>query len=163
MLVEGIIPESQVEDFLVRVHEIDYSDIGPDPPLREVVAAVAPAHRFVFTASTREHALRCLAKVGIDDLFEGIVDTRVCSLETKHSEAAFRAAMAHAGVSDPRACLLIDDSVKNIKAAKAVGWRTVLVGLHDRDTGARIECAEADQHIASLRELKQVVPECFAA
>ena len=54
-----------------------------------------------------------------------------------------------------------DDSVKNIKAAKAIGWQTVLVGMQDRDTGARIQCAEADMHIASLRELRTVMPELF--
>jgi len=66
-----------------------------------------------------------------------------------------------ANVTDPSACVFADDSVKNIKAAKAVGWRTILVGLYDRDTGARITCDAADQHIASLRELRGVMPEIF--
>ena len=164
MLVEGVIAEANVEEFLREAHDIDYADVAADPALRAVVAAVAPpARRFVFTASTREHALRCLARVGIDDLFEGVVDTRVCGLETKHSEAAFRAAMAHAGVAAPRACMLIDDSVKNIKCARGLGWRTVLVGLTERETGRRFECAEADHHIARLHDLRSVAPDLFVA
>ena len=51
---------------------------------------------------------------------------------------------------------------KNINAAKEVGWRTVLVGLTDRDTGARIECPAADAHVASLRDLRTAVPELFS-
>ena len=62
---------------------------------------------------------------------------QVCKLETKHSPSSFEAAMAFAGVVEPTACVLLDDSVKNIRAAKAMGWSTVLVGLTDRDSGKR--------------------------
>jgi len=144
------------------VHLIDYSDIVPDLPLREELAKLkTPA--WIFTASTSEHARRCLERVGIGDLpWKGVIDTRSCSLETKHSRSSFEAAMKIADVSDPTTCVFCDDSVKNIKAAKAVGWRTVLVGLYERDSGKRIICAEADAHIASLHGLRSAVPELFS-
>ena len=41
------------------------------------------------------------------------------------------------------------------------GWRTVLVGKKDRDTGKLIECDAADAHIESLHELKGALPELF--
>ena len=69
--------------------------------------------------------------------------------------------MRLAGVLDPKACVFCDDSVKNIIAAKAIGWRTVLVGLNDRDTGAKIVCHAADAHIGSLHQLRSVMPELF--
>jgi putative hydrolase of the HAD superfamily/pyrimidine and pyridine-specific 5'-nucleotidase len=69
--------------------------------------------------------------------------------------------MVTANVSDPSLCICCDDNVKNVIAAKKMGWRTVLVGLHDRDTGALIQCNEADVHIASLHELQTVVPDVF--
>jgi len=160
LLVEGLIDANGVEDFLHNVHLINYDDILPDARLRAIVERVAK-RRFVFTASTKEHATRCLERVGIADLFEGIVDTRTCGLETKHSEASFRAAMRFAGANDARACVLIDDSMKNIKCAKSLGWRTVLVGLHDRITGELVHCPFADHHIASLHDLPLVCPELF--
>ena len=70
--------------------------------------------------------------------------------------------MKIAGVDDPAACVFADDSVKNIVAAKAVGWRTVLVGKKDRDTGNDITCDSADAHVATLHELRGVMPELFA-
>jgi pyrimidine and pyridine-specific 5'-nucleotidase len=70
--------------------------------------------------------------------------------------------MRIAGVADPAACAFADDSVKNIVAAKRVGWTTILVGLTDRDTGAPVSCADADYEIASLRELARVMPDLFA-
>jgi len=160
LLVEGLIDEAGVEDFLVKVHQISYEDILPDPALGSMIARVQPK-RFVFTAAAREHAERCLDKLGIKDLFLGIIDTRVCKLETKHSEAAFQAAMAFAKTDDAASCLLIDDSVKNIQAAKRQGWQTVLVGMTSRDTGKPISCPEADYHIPCVHDLPKVMPGLF--
>ena len=86
MLAEGIMTEDGAEDFLIKVHEIDYSDIAPDPKLVATLGGLM-APTWVFTASTREHAQRCLARVGLTDAvaWRGIVDTRTCKLETKHS------------------------------------------------------------------------------
>ena len=56
--------------------------------------------------------------------------------------------------------MLIDDSVKNIVAAKKLGWRTVLVGKVDRDTGAPIPTPpSADVHVESLHSLPTELPE----
>jgi len=162
MLVEGRIDKGGAEDFLHAVHLIDYSDVLPDATLRLELSKVK-VPMWIFTASTSEHATRCMDRVGVVDLpWRGIIDTRTCKLETKHSRSSFEAAMAAAGVSEPSACVFCDDSVKNINAAKEVGWRTVLVGLTDRDTGARIECPAADAHVASLRDLRTAVPELFS-
>lgn len=159
LLVEGIIDEAGVEAFLREVHDIDYGDIAPDPKLRSLLQAVTRAKpTWIFTASVREHAQRCLEAIGIADLpFCGIIDTRDCQLETKYAASSFEAAMRIAGAADPTTCLFADDSIKNVVAAKKMGWLTVLVGLQDRDTGARIECPEADAHLASLRDIAQLL------
>ncbi|KAJ8613431.1 hypothetical protein CTAYLR_002307 [Chrysophaeum taylorii] len=155
LLEEGIIDQAGVEDFLIKVHEIDYSDIGRDARLRGVLRNVLSLKpTWVFTASAREHAQRCLDAVGIADLpWRGIIDTRDCDLETKHAASSFDAAMRIAGATDPETCLFADDSKKNVVAAKQKGWKTVLVGFYDRDTGDRIHCPEADAHISSLHDL----------
>ncbi len=119
---------------------------------------------WVFTASTSEHVARCFSRLGLESVpFKGVIDCRTCAFETKHARSSFERAMAAAGVAagDAGDCLLCDDAVKNIQAAKAMGWHTVLVGLFDRDTGARIVCPEADFHIASLHLLPDVLPHLF--
>ena len=162
MLIECLMPRDMVEDFLVRVHDIDYSDIDKDDALREIVKHCGDAkRRFVFTASTSEHADRCLRAVGVRDLFYSVVDTRTCRLESKHSPEAFDCAMLAAGTNTPTDCVLFDDSVKNIKQAKKLGWTTVLVGLTERDTGKTFTCADADFHIDSLHDLPTVLPGLF--
>jgi len=173
MLAEGIIEQQRVEDYLEKVHDIDYSDIAADASLRDMLGkCVTKDRRHVFTASTKEHASRCIAKVlspsTVDDYFTAMVDTRVCKLETKHSPSSFVAAMDAAGVPEEvrktraSACVLLDDSVTNIKCAKAMGWTTVLVGKIERDTGGELATpVEADYHIASLHQLPSAMPELF--
>jgi pyrimidine 5'-nucleotidase len=161
LLAEGILTEAQSEDFLITVHDIDLSDIEPDPALRDCLARLSKP-TWIFTASAKEHAERCVERIGLGDLeLRGIIDTRTCGFETKHSEVCFRIAMRSAGVTDPAACVFCDDSVKNINAAAAVGWRTVLVGKIDRDSGGEVKCEAADFHIASIHELPTVLPELF--
>mmetsp|Transcript_36951 Transcript_36951/g.113060 ORF Transcript_36951/g.113060 Transcript_36951/m.113060 type:complete len:155 (-) Transcript_36951:51-515(-) len=129
--------------------------------MRQIVEACrTKRHRFVFTASTEQHAKRCLDRVGISDLFAIIIDTRLCGLDTKHSEHAFEQAMLVAQAKDPRECLLIDDSAKNVKMAKSLGWTTVLIGLETRE-GKPFTCAEADHHIATVYDLPPVMPHLF--
>ena len=45
-------------------------------------------------------------------------------------------------------CVLLDDSVRNIQRAKAMGWRTVLVGKVERDSGAAL--ASLDEGLLSF-------------
>jgi putative hydrolase of the HAD superfamily/pyrimidine and pyridine-specific 5'-nucleotidase len=101
----------------------------------------------------------------VDDLFTTIVDTRTCDLETKHHDSSFQKAMAACNVpaSEGGKCILLDDSVTNIKKAKAMGWTTVLVGTITRGSGGLLlpTPTEADHHISSLRELPNVMPELF--
>ena len=68
-------------------------------------------------------------------------------------------------VTCPCACILsaaFCDQVRNMEAAKAFGWKTVLVGSTDRDTGLPLVCPEADWQIDSLHALPSVLPELFA-
>jgi len=144
------------------VHAIDLSDITPDPALREMLLKI-DRPRYIFTASVASHARRCLQRLGIADLFKGIIDCKACGLATKHSPEAFAAAMAFAGVpaDEGGRCLFLDDSTKNLVVAKEMGWVTVLVGLFGRDDGARIRCEAADYEVETVHQLEEVLPSIF--
>jgi len=163
LLAEGILDANGAERYLQKVHEIDYSDIHADPELDLVLSRLRPDWpAWIFTASTSEHVQRCLQRLGLKSLrVAGIIDTRDCRLETKHSPQSFEIAMAASGCEEPDCCLLCDDSPKNVRAAKSAGWKTVLVGLESRDTGEPVVCKEADFHISSLHLLPDVLPDLF--
>ena len=83
---------------------------------------------------------------------------------TKHQPKAFQRAMKIAGVWDPATCLFADDSSRNIRTAKELGWNTVLVGP-ERDGGKEAaglrHCREADWQIANIHGLRETCPEIF--
>jgi pyrimidine 5'-nucleotidase len=160
LLQEKLIPKERIEEYLHAVHDIPLDEIARNPELREMFLTLG-VRRFVFTASSREHAMRCMKRVGVDDLFEGIIDCRDVDLVTKHDPSAFRLAMERAQVTDASRCLLLDDSIHNIKTAKSLGMKTCLVGLYDRETGKRIDCKEADYEINRLIELRDALPNLF--
>ena len=161
LLNENLIPPERVEEYLHAVHDIPLEEISRDRELRNMFLQMQ-VRRWVFTASSREHAMRCMKRVGVDDLFEGVIDCREVNLVTKHEPESFKIAMRKANVSDPTRCMLIDDSVQNIRAAKSMGMRTCLVGLYERGTNAKITCPEADFAVERLTELKNVLPGLFS-
>ena len=150
-----------VDEFLRYAHDVDLErHISPDSALREMLERIKTP-KWVFTASVKEHAERCLRLLGVDDLFEGIIDVRAVDFETKHSVKAYEAAMRIAGVKDPSRCLFLDDSTSNMRAAKQVGWVNVLVGTHARDGGDLIVCEHADHIISTVHDFKTLMPEHF--
>lgn len=166
LLAEGHIQKHSTEDidaYLQEVHDLPIHSLIPrDDALREMIQSIDPSIRkFIFTASVRDHAQRCVEALGIDDLFEGIIDVKACDFHTKHSPEAFQAAMRIADVEHPETCIFLDDSVKNIRAARDVGWRCVLVGLVGRDCGSAISTDHAEHEIARIHEFPHVYPELF--
>jgi pyrimidine 5'-nucleotidase len=167
LIREGYLEEAQVADFLQKVHEVNLDDVQPDPKLRSMLLAI-PYKRWVFTAATLEHARRCLQRMGVEDCFEGIV---ACSSTdvfqkvgyvSKHDARCFEYAMDVAGVPRDQAatCMLLDDSASNLKTAKAMGWSTVLVGLHARN-GSEVDRSNADFAVSTIHEIRQTLPFLF--
>jgi len=167
LVKEGHLREDQVDEFLETVHDVPL-DFGPDPELRSMLAEIQRP-RWVFTASTPSHAKRCLQALGIEDMFCGIISASSRTMidqvgyVSKHDPRCFAKAMELAGVPPEKAssCLFFDDSVSNLRTAKKMGWRTVLVGLRARDTGALIECEAADMAVDTIHEIRSTCPEIF--
>jgi putative hydrolase of the HAD superfamily/pyrimidine and pyridine-specific 5'-nucleotidase len=167
LVKEGHLGEDQVDEFLEDVHDVPL-DFGEDLKLRSMLAAI-PYKRWVFTASTPSHAARCLKRLGIEDMFCGVVSASSRRMidevgyVSKHDPRCFAKAMEIAGVPKEKAagCVFFDDSVSNLRTAKSMGWRTVLVGLHARDTGSRIVCEFADHAVDTIHEIPVVLPELF--
>jgi len=168
LIREGHIEESQVSSFLNEVHDVPLDDdIQPDAELRAMLLNI-PKSRWVFTAATREHAVRCLRRLGIEDCFLGII---ACSTTevfqkagyvSKHDRRCFEFAMEVAGVPREEAakCMLLDDSASNLRTAKAMGWSTVLVGLHARN-GSEVDRQNADFAVNTIHEIRTAIPNLF--
>lgn len=165
LLAEGLMDNNEevIDDYLKDVHDVPIHDhLTKDEELRQMILSIDPSiPKYIFTASVRHHAERCLKALGIDDLFIDIIDVKSCNLATKHSKEAFEAAMQVAGVDEPECCLFLDDSIKNIAAARNIGWRSILVGKVGRDCGKPVSTEHAEHEIDRIHEMPVILPELF--
>jgi pyrimidine 5'-nucleotidase len=117
-----------VQDYLAFVHDIPVGEyLAPDPALRPAVLACQP-RRWILTNADRAHAGRVLGALSLEGCFEAVVDILDLWPYCKPMPEAYQIALERAGENDPRRCLLVDDSRKNLAGARAAGFFTVLVG-----------------------------------
>ncbi|OMH79767.1 hypothetical protein AX774_g6810 [Zancudomyces culisetae] len=70
--------------------------------------------------------------------------------------------MERAGISDPKKCYLVDDSVKNIVGAQKMGWNTVLLSLQTPDTSIDLDIGHHQgSRIDEIYDLPKAIPELF--
>lgn len=105
----------------------------------------------VFTSSVPVHCETALRVHGLAPYFEQVVYAHDLGVD-KDSPEAFRLACDRLGVS-PGDCVLLDDSVKSCRAAKAAGLR--VVGVYDAyfESAAAEMPTVCDRFIRSFAEL----------
>jgi pyrimidine 5'-nucleotidase len=165
LLAEGYIKKTEeaIDHFLQTVHDIPVHELlQRDDDLRSMLLRIDPdIPKFIFTASVKAHAERCLLALGIADLFVDVIDCKRCDLETKHSQHSFHKAMQVAGVDNPERCVFFDDNLKNIEAARQMGWRSILVGTVGRDCGQPVASEHAEHDIERIHDMPDILPELF--
>lgn len=121
MALHGIDPD----DFLQKVHDIDYSRLVPDPVLGTAIRQL-PGRKFIFTNGNRGHAERTARQLGILDHFDDIFDIVAAGHTPKPARQTYdRFADIHA-VTGPNA-VMFEDLARNLAVPKALGMTTVLI------------------------------------
>ncbi|NIV12239.1 MAG: pyrimidine 5'-nucleotidase [Aliifodinibius sp.] len=115
-------------EYLKFVHDIPLEKyLKPDIQLRTVLNTI-PIKKWIFTNSDRAHSERVLGILGIQDLFEEIIDVTAMSFRNKPDPLVYQTAINLAGDPMPYECIFIEDSAKNLIPARDIGMRTVLIG-----------------------------------
>jgi pyrimidine 5'-nucleotidase len=142
------------DEYLAYVHDLPLEEyISPNPKLRDVLNSL-PQQKWVFTNADTNHARRVLNVLGIEDCFDGIIDVRALGFLCKPQPKAYLRALTLVDESDPKECVLFEDSLRNLIPAQAVGITTVLVGSNELQSGA-------DYALGNLEELPQVFPQLW--
>jgi putative hydrolase of the HAD superfamily len=140
-----------VEDYMRYVHDVCLTDyINPDPDLDRALSELAQ-HKIVFTNATEEHARAVLRVVGVAHHFTAIYDALFFGNEVKPALGAYRRLLDELRV-DGSACLLVEDSARNLRPARQLGMLTVLV---DPPSGAETE--GVDYCVARIADIGSVV------
>ena len=115
-------------DYLDFVHDVPVHEyIQPSSGLPEMLASL-PQERVIFTNADTRHARRVLAALEISEYFQQIIDILAIAPWCKPQPEAYRVALEQAGVNHPGSAVVIDDSLRNLATAKALGCATVHVG-----------------------------------
>lgn len=142
------------EDFLDYVHDLPIEQIvSPDPELYELLSSI-PLPIFIFTNANRKHATRVLDSLRIMDCITDIIDVTTMNYISKPNTHAYYTALRIAGESNPRACVYLDDSVRNLVPAHELGFFTILVGSQVQNPSVRLS-------INRPHELKIVMPDLW--
>ncbi|RDE10042.1 pyrimidine 5'-nucleotidase [Pelagibacterium lacus] len=113
------------EHYLQTVHAIDYGPVNAHPELVQSIALL-PGRKFIFTNGSVSHAEAVLARLGAQDLFEGIFDIKAAKYQPKPLEVAYAGFLDAHGV-DPGRAIMFDDLEKNLRVPHEIGMTTVQV------------------------------------
>lgn len=139
------------DGYLRYVHDVDVSRyLRPDPVLDAALDSMEQ-EKVIFTNATAEYARRVLAVLGIARHFRRILDIYALRFFCKPNPEAYQILLQELAAQGEE-CLLIDDNLRNVRAGKAVGMRTVLVGEGPQD-GADWVVAHAAEVAAIVRRI----------
>ena len=92
--MRGLVELYQVdeEDYLEYVHDVDLSNyLQPDEALRQTLC-LYPQRKLIFTNASKNHAQRVITRLGLDGIFDQIIDIQSIHPFCKPQKGAFEKA-----------------------------------------------------------------------
>jgi putative hydrolase of the HAD superfamily len=139
------------QHFLVETHRFDrlHDMMVFERALRGMLRRL-PGRKFVFSNAPRHYAEAVLEIMGVRKQFEAVVGIEDLDYQPKPGIRGYRTLLA-ASRLNPRRCIMVEDTADNLRTARRLGMRTVLVG---RGLG---QPAYVDVKIRSILELRRMV------
>jgi len=145
MHAHGIDPE----DYLRFVHAVELADIlAPDAELAAMLARV-PLLKVAVTNGSAAHADAVLGLLGVRELFFRVYGLERLAFVPKPYVQAYQTVLADLHARGDQ-CILVEDRIANLHAARQLGMRTVYVGAERRP-------ADADVSIGSIHGLEDAL------
>ncbi len=126
--LNGLMREYHIDphDFLTRVHDIDYTQLEPNPALDGLIAAL-PGRKHIFTNGNLRHAENTLNAIGIAPArFDAMFDIVAADFEPKPERGPYERFLAAHQVTGARA-VMFEDMARNLMVPKQMGMVTVLI------------------------------------
>ena len=115
----------QPEKFLNYVHEIDLSNIKKNKELSDELKKYN-GKKIIFTNGSDKHAKKVLKKIGLYKTIDHIFDIIKADYIPKPDISTYQKVIKEYSL-DPRKTIMIDDLPNNLKTAKGLGIKTVLI------------------------------------
>jgi HAD superfamily hydrolase (TIGR01509 family) len=140
-------------------------ELQPVPGIRRVLEGLGTQHRCVASSSAPPRIARSLALAGLADFFGDHIFSAAEVPRGKPAPDLFLHAASRMAV-DPAACLVVEDSVPGIAAAKAAGMAAIgfTAGSHcGADHGTALLAAGADATVVDAATLAALLTRWQAA
>lgn len=95
-------------------------------PLLKSVLRRLPGRKIVFSNAPARYARAVLEVLGVSDQFDGVFSIESTRFNPKPSLKGFRRLLARHDLQ-PHRCIMVEDTLHNLRAAKRLGMRTVWV------------------------------------
>ena len=146
----GLVAEHDVDidDYLTFVHDIAVEEyVEPHSELAAMLADI-PLRKVIYTNATAEYSQRVLGALGIADQFETVIGIEEVDLRNKPYLDAYERALTLLDALGPE-CMMVEDTVRNLQPAKALGLTTVLVDAEPEEY--------VDFVVENVLEVEQIV------
>ncbi len=139
------------QDFLDTVHNVPVEKYLQFDARLDALLAAMPRTKHIFTNAPADYARRVLDALGIARHFQNIFDINFIAYESKPHSGAYTRVLDALGARGDE-CAMIDDTARNLAAARELGMRTVWLRVD-----ARAEVVSgAEFEIDSIYELEQI-------
>lgn len=139
------------QEYLAYVHDVPVETVlSPVPELKELLSKIT-MKKVILTNADINHANRVITALGLQGCFDQIIDINQISPFCKPQFEAYHRALELAGGVNPNHCVFLEDSLRNLAAAKAMGMTTILVGHMNPDP-------IADFTLSDILALKNLLP-----
>ncbi|MBR0566351.1 pyrimidine 5'-nucleotidase [Azoarcus sp. L1K30] len=126
-----------------RLHKLMVFDRALKAMLKKL-----PGRKIVFSNAPRAYIDAALEVMGIRGLFDDVVGIEALGMQPKPGIAAYRKIIRRYRL-EPRRCIMVEDTAVNLRTARMLGMRTVLVGAGTRHP------AYVDVKIRSILKLRR--------
>jgi putative hydrolase of the HAD superfamily len=143
-------------EYLTFVHDIPVNEyLDPDPDLATMLDSV-PLRKAIYTNGTSTHGWRVLQALRVADRFEQVIGVEEVGLRNKFSRDAYEHMLALLSARGPE-CIMVEDTVRNLRPAKDLGLTTVLVSVDGSSRSSGVPGADVDFLVESVLEVREVV------
>ena len=136
--------------FLDYVHDIELDRVDEDARLVASIARL-PGRKLVFTNGDAPYAQRVLDRLGLGTSFEAIHDIHAMDYVPKPAPESY-AAMCARWAINPASALFVEDMVRNLAPAKALGMTTVWINNGSEQAGGEACPSYVDFEISDLSD-----------
>jgi putative hydrolase of the HAD superfamily len=120
-----------------------------EPQLRPVLARL-PGRKFVFSNAPVHYSRAVLRTLGIADLFDDVFTIEHTRFRPKPDTYGFLR-LCRGNHLRPQRCIMVEDTLENLRTAKRLGMKTVWV------SGATRVPAFVDARLSSIRQLPRML------